>query len=244
MPQELTEKSKAAVSKEIQDLSPSAIIELFVLQVSDTENLYFHAGTNELRQDIVWQGVTYSALPIQTTGFDISSQGTLPRPKLSIANIKGLFSALIHKFDDLIGMKIIRKRTFAKYLDAVNFANGNKDADPNIHFPDDIWYIDKKETENKLGIQWELASAFDLQGVKLPRRQVIQNYCQWVYRGPECGYTGPYFDINDEICTSKAADVCAKRLNSCKVRFQLIYNEEGHPVLPFGGFPGATRTNG
>jgi hypothetical protein len=28
-------------------------------------------------------------------------------------------------------------------------------------------------------------------GVMLPRRQVIANVCQWVYRGGECGYTGP-----------------------------------------------------
>lgn len=232
------------VSIEIQSLSPSAIVELFELEVSPTQTLYFHAGTNELQQPVVWQGITYSPLPIQAEGFDMSSQGTLPRPKISIANVQGLFSSLIRRYDDLIGLKIIRKRTFARYLDEENFPNGNPNADPSAHLPDEIWYIDKKESENNLMIQWELASAFDLQGVQLPRRQVIQNYCQWKYRGGECGYTGAYFDINDKPCSRQEQDQCAKRVSSCQVRFNSIYSGVNKPVLPFGGFPGATRTNG
>ena len=240
MPQEAVKK----VSQEIQNLSPSAVIEMFVLEIGASENewVYFHAGTNQLYKDIVWQGQTYMALPIEATGFDISTQGTLPRPKLTIANIQGLFSSLIRQYDDLIGARIVRKRTFAKYMDAVNFPDGNPTADPNVAFPDDIWYIDKKEQETKYTIQWELASAFDLQGVQLPRRQIIQNYCQWIYRSGECGYDGPYFDINDQPCSVKKDDKCAKKLSSCQVRFAAVSG--GKPVLPFGGFPGATRNNG
>ena len=238
------ETSKTIVN-EIQNLSPSAVIEMFELDFGDTEteNVFFHAGTNELRQNIVWQGKTYMALPIEASGFDVSSKGELPRPKLTIANINGMFSSLIRQHDDLIGVKLIRRRTFARYLDAVNFSNGNPTADPNIHFPDDLWFIDKKGQENKLMISWELASAFDLQGVQLPRRQIIQNYCQWKYRGGECGYDGPYYDINDEPCSSQKDDMCAKKLSSCKRRF---YDMTGVKtvVLPFGGFPGATRNNG
>ena len=233
------------VASEIQSLSPSALIELFVLEIGESteEWVYFHAGTNQLYKNIVWQGKEYIALPIEASGFDISSQGTLPHPTLTIANIEGIFSALIRKYDDLIGARIIRKRTFARYLDEINFPNGNPTADPNSEFPEDIWYIDKKTSENKQAIQWELASAFDLQGIKLPRRQIIQNYCQWIYRGGECGYTGPYFDLNDKQTSNKADDKCAKKLSSCQCRFNLI-NPNGKAILPFGGFPGATRNNG
>ena len=242
MPQEKTKK----VAQEIQNLSPSAIIEMFVLEIGASENewVYFHAGTNQLSKDIVWQGQKYMALPIEASGFDISSQGTLPRPKLTIENIQGMFSALIRQYDDLIGARLIRKRTFAKYMDAVNFPDGNPTADPNVSFPDDIWYIDKKEQETKYSIQWELASAFDLQGVQLPRRQIIQNYCQWIYRSAECTYDGPYYDINDKPCWNKKDDKCAKKLSSCQVRFTAINNGTEKPILPFGGFPGATRNNG
>ena len=239
-------EAQKQIAQEIQNLSPSAVIEMFVLEVGETSDtwVYFHAGTNQLYKNIIWQGQTYVALPITTEGFDINTQGTLPRPKLSIANVQGLFSALLRQYDDLVGVKIIRKRTFAKYLDAVNFPNGNPTADPNAFFPDDIWYIDKKEQETKYSIQWELASAFDLQGVQLPRRQIIQNYCQWIYRGGECGYDGPYFDINDKPCSSQKEDKCAKKLSSCQARFDSLQVSVEKPILPFGGFPGATRKNG
>lgn len=238
-------ESQNQIITEIQNLQPSAVIELFELDFdsTNTENLYFHAGTNELHQSVVWQGKTYMPLPIEAEGFDISAKGELPRPTLTIANIEGLFSGLIRQYDDLIGVKLIRRRTFARYLDAVNFPNGNPEADPNVHFPDDLWFIDKKATETKTMIKWELASAFDLQGVQLPRRQIIQNYCQWKYRGGECGYDGPYYDINDKPCLNQSEDMCAKKLSSCRVRFEAI-TVNNNVVLPFGGFPGATRNNG
>jgi len=243
----MPQTTSTQITEEIQKLSPSAIIELFVLVIDDgdsEQNVYFHAGTNELHGNVVWQGVTYMALPIKMEGFDMSSKGELPHPKLTIANIQGLFSALIREYDDLIGMKVIRKRTFARYLDAVNFPNGNNPtADATVAFPDDVWYIDKKAQETKFSIQWELASAFDLQGIKLPKRQIIQNYCQWRYRGGECGYTGPYFDIDNKMCSKKEDDVCSKKLSACKVRFEYISSED-KPTLPFGGFPGASRNNG
>ena len=76
--------------------------------------------------------------------------------------------------------------------------------------------------------------AFDLEGVSLPRRQIVQNVCPWQYRGAECGYTGTaYFNANDETVSSRAQDACGKRLVSCQKRFGV--NAE----LPFGGFPAA-----
>lgn len=228
------------LTTEMQKLTPSAIIELFKLEIPNVEGeTYFHAGTNEFHSDIIWQGQRYLSLPLAAEGFDVSAKGELPRPKISITNVQGLFSGLIRMYDDLIGAKLTRKRTFARYLDAVNFKDGNPNADPQVQFPDDIWYFDLKKSENRYSITWELASAFDLQGVKLPRRQIIQNYCQWKYRGGECGYTGGYFDINDEPCTERKDDCCAKKLSSCKVRFASLVATDDY-ILPFGGFPGAT----
>jgi len=226
------------ITADIQSLSLNAIIELFVMDTTNFplgEISYFHAGTNSLLGPIVWQGNTYRQVPISASGFDISGKGTLPRPRIQVANMNGIFSAVATEFDDLVGCKLIRRRTFAKYLDAVNFPSGvNPTADPNQYFPDDIWYVEQKISENRHVIEWELASVFDLQGVMLPYRQVIQDSCPWRYRGVECGYTGTnYFDLQDQP-TTLANDFCAKHLSSCKARFP---NE----TLPFGGFPGAIR---
>jgi len=126
----------------------------------------------------------------------------------------------------------------AKFLDAVNFSAGNPSADPDCHFPDQIWFIDRRSHEDKNWIEFELTAAFDVSGVRLPRRQIAQNICLWKYRGAECGYTGTdYFKSDDTAVGSSALDVCGKRLSSCKARF----GETSE--LPFGGFPGAGKVS-
>jgi lambda family phage minor tail protein L len=234
--------STTDIAKEIQSFSPSALIELFVLDYTNLQFpgvLYFHAGTNEAQNNIVWDGQSYIALPIEAEGFDLSTKGTLPRPKIRIANINGMFSAEVSQNSDLVGCKIIRKRTFARYLDAVNFNSGvNPTADPNQHFPDEMWFVDQKVSENKFVIEWELSSAFDLNGVMLPTRQVIQNSCPWKYKGVECNYRGSLKFTSLDVPTNLLIeDVCGKRLTSCKLR-QVGFSGG---VLPFGGFPGANR---
>lgn len=232
------------VKAEMQELSSSALIEMYELTLLHPENenqepFRFHCGTNQFGTNIKWQGKDYVALPIETEGFDISSQGTLPRPKLRVANVNGIFSALIMDCDDLVGSKLVRKRTFARFLDAENFKDGNPYADPKQAFPDDVWFVEKKTTETRYLIEWELASAYDLSGVKLPRRQIIQNSCQWRYRGGDCGYQGVYFDKYNKYCTERD-DCCPKTLEACKIRWQSVASWDR--ILPFGGFPGATRT--
>lgn len=230
------------IKEEIQSLSPSAIVELFVLDATNLDGgeiSYFHAGTNKLCAPVWWQGNEYTPMPVEGEGFDLTAKGDLPKPKIRIANVNGLFSAAVRESDDLINCRVIRKRTFAKYLDAKNFPSGtNPDADPNQHLPDQVWFIDRKVTENKYMIEWELASAFDVQGVQLPFRQVIQNSCSWKYRGPECGYTQPYYFTKDDVWTTDPnEDFCAKRLSSCQCRHQ------NGITVPFGGFPGAFRVD-
>jgi lambda family phage minor tail protein L len=227
----------SALSSEIQSLSPSAVIELFVLDASAIggDIFRFHAGTNALRGKLIWQAKEYLPFPVQVSGFEFSGTGQLPRPKIVVANLTGVMTTLLLELDDLLGAKFTRKRTLAKFLDAANFPSGsNPTADPTAEFADDIFFVDRKISENRDIVEFELASSFDLQGVKLPRRQIIQNICPWKYRGAECGYTGSSsFDANDIPVGSIAQDTCGKRLSSCKARFG--QNAE----LPFGGFPAA-----
>lgn len=228
------------ITSEIQKLEPSAVIELFEMDATafGGDLLRFHAGTNSLRQNLLWQGNTYTAFPIKASGFDMSGNGQLPRPKLQVANVTGAITLLVLTYDDLLGAKITRKRTLAKYLDAVNYPGGtNPMADALAEFPDDVFFVDRKVTETRDLVEFELAAAFDVAGVQLPRRQIIQNVCVWRYRGGECGYTGTnYFDANDAPVGSAGLDVCGKRLASCKARFG-----QNEP-LSFGSFPAAGLT--
>ena len=226
-----------SIQEQLQSLEPSAIIELFQLELTQAVNgvdqvYYYHAGTNELTADVVFNGLTYTATAIEVDGFEASTKGVLPRPKMRIANTGNAISALLLLYNPLQA-KVTRIQTCKKFLDAVNFTSGtNATADPTAKFEDQIYYIDRVANENPLLVEFELASKLDLINVALPGRQVFE-HCPWVYREEStCGYKGTkYFDINNKP-TTEANDVCGKRYTSCTLRFP-----EGD--LPFGGFPGA-----
>ena len=217
------------ITTELQKIAPSAIIELFQLELNTAqhginETHYFHAGTNAVNNGaLVWNGQAYQPFPIEATEFEYSGTGSLPRPKLRIANVLGTITAVISTLPNGIeGAKVTRIRTLARYIDGVNFPGGTNPygtPDPTAEFPREIYYIDRKASENRDIIEFELASAFDLVGVR-PGRQCISNVCQWRYRGPECGYAGnAYYNVNDQPVGSVGQDVCGKRLRSCELRF-------------------------
>lgn len=188
------------LTSEVQKLAPSAIIDLFELSVYPeiTDNTVyaeptrFHAGVNQVEQNIVWQGNTYTRFPLEFSGFESNTKGTIPRPTVKIANIGGAISSLLYEFDNLIGAKVTRKRTLYKYLDAVNYPNGkNPDANPDVGFDDEVYYVSRKVLENGIFVELELSPSWDLHGIKIPRRLCTQNICMWQYKGLDCGY----FDV-------------------------------------------------
>lgn len=224
------------IKADIQKLEPGNIVELFEVDLTPFGGslLRFHAGTNTLLANVTWAGNVYTAFPVKASGFEFNGQGQSPRPALLVSNIAGAITALVLQYEDIVGAKVTRIRTLAKYLDAVNFPGGvNPSADPTAEFPRDIFYVDRKSTESPEVVEFELAAAMDVTGVMLPRRQIIQNVCPWKYRSTECGYTGTnYFDA-DDVATTVGNDVCGKRLTSCQARFGQ------YAELPFGGFPAA-----
>lgn len=194
----------------------------------------FHNGVNEKYEPVVWKGNIYLPFPCQTSGFEISGQGTA-RPKISLANHTGIITAALKNYNNLLGCKFTRRRTMMQYLDAVNFTSGNPSADDTQELPPDVFFVAQKTREDKYIVEFELSSAMDLQGVTIPRRQVISNLCAFKYRGEECGYTGGAVATNqDQPTTDPLQDDCSKTVPGCKFRF----GERGE--LPFGGFIGSS----
>jgi lambda family phage minor tail protein L len=212
------------VRSDVSQLAAQELVEMFVWDdtpIGGTTIFRWHPGTTPSgNMPIIWQGQTYDSVPIEATGFEINSAGKLPRPTLRAANIGGILGNYLRSIADGLGARLTRKRTFGKYLDAVNFPAGNPYADPNSAFPDEIYYVARKASENPIFVEMELAVKFDVAGVMLPRRQVIAGTCQWVYRSAECSYAGPPVqDINGNPTSDPAKDRCRKTLDACKARF-------------------------
>jgi lambda family phage minor tail protein L len=213
----------------LQEIAPGAVIELFELELNATQHgvadtYRFHAGTSLNNNGVLtWDAEEYLRFPIEAEGFEYSGNGQLPRPKVRVSNIMGTITALLLSLPDgLEGAKLTRIRTLARYIDGANFPGGTNPygtPDPTAEFPREIYYVDRKVAETRDVVEFELAAAFDLAGVRAPKRQCIANICQWVYKSAECGYTG-------------GLPTCDKTLDACKAHF-------GAPAeLPYGSYPG------
>ena len=185
------------IEADLQQGWHDAIVELIDLDLStitsDPADIFYF--TNQLKPDdtkIQWKGNVYEPIPIAAAGYEKSTTGQIAQPTLTVANVLGTFTQVINELDDLVGAKVTRRRTLGKYLD------GEPNADPLQEFPIDVFYIERKTQETSMVISWQLASVLDLEGLKLPRRIITQNYCQWRYRGSECGFTGPALYGNND----------------------------------------------
>ena len=179
----------SAVFNDLQSINPSAIIELFKLQLSTAihganTTYRFHSGSSlNANGRIVWKTEEYFRFPIKAEGFAFQ-KGQLPRPKLIISNATGLISSILLSVNetttgnDLTGATVTRIRTLAKFIDAVNFP-GNTNPfgtpDPTAEFPQEKYAIDRKSTENREVVEFELAAPTDLAGVRIPKRQCTRS---------------------------------------------------------------------
>lgn len=198
------------VNAESFKLTPSSLISLFEIDINNSvfesgfdslaiqKVFRFHNSIKLTTNNIVFDSKTYIAAPIFANGFEMNTRGTIPTPKISIStNDSGIqalsnFKAAIKSYGDLVGAKVTRIRTFAKFLDAVNFEGQNPpagfDPDPYAKFPSDVYFIDRKTNEDKNSLEFQLASILDLEGILLPGRTVISDRCNFEYRGEGCLY--------------------------------------------------------
>lgn len=204
------------VAAETFSLNPSAMITLFEIDVSNlgfnmgiisnTEvqlqqnTLFrFHNNINLTTNTIFWQGKSYIAAPIQAIDFEMNVRGNAATPKLSMTvsdegiPLISIFKQRLLQFgNDIAGAKVTRIRTYSRFLDVVNFVNNNPPQnfypDPNAELPRDVYFIDRKSSENKNHLEYELAPLFETEGIKLPGRIVSQDRCQFFYRGQGCNY--------------------------------------------------------
>ena len=153
--------------------------------LTDATVFLFHAGNNMKDSgDIIWQSNTYSRMPCRAEGFKYSGKGLLPRPTLIFSNLLGTITTIILRvnkttpFIDLQRAKVTRRRTLSRFLDATNFpssVNPYGTPDPTAEFPREVYFIDKKATENRNIVEFEMVTSFDLAGVGAPKKLVTRD---------------------------------------------------------------------
>lgn len=240
------------IKNDIQELNPDGdLVELFILDAQALGGGVYYFTTGPLSGETVkWNGIEFSIIPIETEGFEYDGRGKMPRPLIRLSNITYALLGLINSYDDLIGSKVTRYRTYTKYLD--NQAEENSSA----VFPKDVFYIEKKTRQNRSLIEFQLKAAIDLQGLMIPRRPATE-LCMYRYRryvngafvyddvlDPEvkaCPYTteadGAYWNEAGIAC-SASEDKCGKKASDCQLRFPTggLYTL-GFPSIGRMGYP-------
>lgn len=224
---------------ELAKLEQTALLDLYEFDLTrltasngDRGELYrFYAGSNELNQPIIWQGNTYQPFGIKAEGFELSGQGASNRPTLTVVNLDGFVTALASKFEQGLGAIVRRRQVYAKFLDAANFANGNRNADPqqervSYYVVEQLTALTHEQATFTLALPTETDNA-----VINPRTILIT--CGWVYRSAECGYTGrAVADEKDQPTTDPKKDNCSGCLRGCQLR---------NNVRNYGGFIGVNK---
>ena len=175
-------------------------LELITAIHGSNTKYYFHNGTNTNgNTNLIFNNIEYTKMPIEAEGFEFNGKQT-PRPRLRISNILGTFTTILLTLPQgLEGAQVTRIRTLARYVDNANFTGGQillengsnlllEDGfaidmdqginpfgtpDPTATFDEQIFIIDRKSTENRDIIEFELAATYDIAGVRLPKRQVL-----------------------------------------------------------------------
>ena len=188
-------EGKNKVASSLLDLQPTALLELFRFYPDRIDKpsmfLGFHGGSI-FDKSIVWQGVEYLPLAIESEGFDILADGKLARPKIRIANKNNLITNMLQNYKDFINAKVVRKRVLVKFLDDTNFDGGNPFgvADSNAELSEETWNMGRKSQESKVFVEFELNSPLDLENFSVNNRSVVAKFCYWQYRGMGCRYQG------------------------------------------------------
>ncbi|QSY98658.1 phage minor tail protein L (plasmid) [Rhizobium bangladeshense] len=230
---------QADIQRASQRLEPGALVQLFIVDLTPI-------GVNQQwafcpSGNCTFGGVDFVYADVEADGFEWAGKGTLPQPTVKISNATRFVSGIAKEYDDLIGAKFTRIKTYSQFLD------GGAEENSAAMFAPDIYVFEQKTKHTKFQVEWKLSAAMDQQGVELPGRTIIRDYCLWRYRvwkGDHFDYTGvqcPYqgsrgsFDENGAPTTSDN-DTPSRRFDTCcKKRFGPNAN------YPFGGFPGVSR---
>lgn len=206
--------SNLKVNTEIVKLEGDTLIELYTIDTSTVVKdpffdfraikYYFHPyhirpedsnGATEADKDkgvLVCEGQEYNYYPVSAEGFELTGDGSLPRPVFRVANIFPIIKDLTLNLGDLVGATFRRKRIFKRFLD-------NQDtSDTSAMFEEDVYIISRKKIENRIYIEFEMVTIAEANNIQIPKRQVMQNFCSWKYRGDGCGYVRmKIIDINN-----------------------------------------------
>lgn len=182
------------------------LLEVDVYDLNGTliETLYV---TNN-NEPYTFQGQTYSIAPFEITL--TQSRENTPSAQLVVHDLGQVFQAALQAYGVVLD--------WPARIKVVNVANST----PTIDMQQNFSIISAQAKDTDYSITFTLAGENPLT-LRFPPRDEFQDICFWVYKGPQCTYSG----------TLTSCDYSMDGANGCRVHAN---------TLNFGGFPGIQRS--
>jgi lambda family phage minor tail protein L len=204
--------------------------------------LFYFTSASDFDTPIMRGGQLYTPIPMDASGFEMTTKGAPPQPTITISNLFGAGNLLIDNYNGLIGAEVTRFLTLRRFLD------DGATPDAHAYITLDRFVVAQKTSHTAISITFKLATRMDQQGTQLPRRQILRDVCShtyryfdpatgdWNYSKATCPYTGPMiFDVNNVQSNDPAVDQCSRSLIGCQSRFGRF------APLPARFFPGVGK---
>ncbi len=156
------------IAQELQKSNTSPYVEMIDVDGTGIDPFLRFFFTNSSDQSFGFGGQTWTPFPYQLTGCEVTTDQP-PRPKLTISNVTKILQPYLQTYQDLVNVKVTRRRTLYKYLD------GQSTADSSQEMPKEIYFITMMTRHDRELIEFELSTVYDLPGVKLPRAQALKD---------------------------------------------------------------------
>ena len=216
--------------KKTTESSQSKLLHLIEIEIPDNPTLRIV----DSNCDISFGSVVYSKFPVQYSGTTMSSDGSIDKATLTVANPGRVFQHYVNDFKALRGTRVSVKTTYESFADftytfgadgsVTPQANGLADSTAYI---EDAFVVDSY-TSNETSIVFNLDPIVDF-NIRLPRTAFNSNVCRFRYKDPRtCMYSGNL-------------STCKKTLDDCKLHlFEVV--DAGSTTIAAGGSI-ATTTN-
>ncbi len=140
------------------------------------ENVIFFCNEQNEKVSRSRQGRQYQPYPIQGSGFELNGKGTSTRPTLTVSNLYGMVTGMAEDLQSLVGGTVVRRKVYARFLDAVNFVNGNSYADPEQEVIS-RWRIEQCSELSAVSASFVLSTPTETDGAVFPGRIMLANTC-------------------------------------------------------------------
>ncbi|HHS7489409.1 TPA: phage minor tail protein L, partial [Salmonella enterica] len=147
---------------------------------------FFCNEPNGKGEPVTWQGRQYEPYPLQAQDVEMSGKGPSPRVTLVVSNLFGLVTGMAEDLQSLVGASVVRHQVYSKFLDAVNFRNGNPEADPEQEAVA-RYNVEQLSELDSSTATLILASPAETDGSVVPGRTMLADSCPWDYRDENCG---------------------------------------------------------